>query len=951
MQIPPSGSISLLDKFGIGKSDIGGYWNFMEVTGSTVPDLSGHGNTLKLLHSRMITSVPAPNMNTLSLASKECAQITNHEELWGHDQFTINFWLRLRTEPGDHVALITKGSVAPYEFRIHFGINSKFTFASEKISWYGVYSSQSVWTALDVTTLCDKWTMLSISFEDGIIRSFIDGKLDTETKAYDTGKLNKTTSPIIIGAETQYEIPGFDGWIGELAIIKRALPEAELQSLYTRYCDEIPDLKPAAPAPAGIASLATRSVTSLKGADLAFEQPGAEYRMTQFAQGWKPPLVNLEDYGIGNIQLGVAHENYLRDDKAWDDVITLYEQAKKHGIGFWLADDDQYPGAAAGGLTVDGHPEFASIGVYQLIEYGNGRKPVTVKLPKDALRLVVAVLYPVKNGKIQFKKGTVVDTDGVSVMSSGMPGDWAFCVYVAKKMLGYPERREYWLNKGEMPNLLNAKAIKRFIELTYEAYRQRLGSRFREIIAFYTGETSLDTTVTLFPAPWPKNPEAYIPWEDGLQQAFRSEHGYDLTTCLAALFMPKSDEGNIIRRHFWQSVGNMLSKNCFGQMEAWCKKNGAGLSGHLVDEEFMTHHVCMYGNFMQQMAHFKIPGYDHYMYKQGLSQTTNLMIQRYAYSEGRSRGVHVAQSLIEPIVTGWFDFDSGKMRKIPISVLRRNMNMMFAGGASIINSYLHWAMYPVNVYRELTDYAARLSYLLRGARDQAKVGIYYPIETFQGRYRPTVNDSFNFVNDAEYSSLQKRQNALCEELFKHSISFNYLAADAIDRAQLTDGALQIAGYQYKVMIMPDMDIIPLSVLEKLKRFQSQGGILIWAGKLPHLGDREAESYQVNKLLADAIRITDPKQLVDKIRRVGDGGLAVKASVPDKFYYVPFERMVNGRARRLYLLVNEHSGTNQIKIAGHGQAVLYDPWQGDYATVSLPLSVGIGAYCAVVLAID
>ncbi len=930
---------SLLLQFGITPSELCGYWRFF-----------GAGD-VKGLQKSMLSDRPVPGMGTLSLKSKESVVIANREELWGHSSFTINFWLRLRKEPRNPIGLMTKGSVAPYEFRIHLGIDSTFTFASEKISWYGAHSSQSVWAGLDVTTLCDKWTMLSISMDGGIIRSFIDGQLDTESMAYDTGKMNTTSSPIIVGAETQYKIPGIDGWIGELAIIKRALSEAEIHSLYTRYCDTIPELKPSVPKPAGLVTLQTRSVTPLKGVDKQFEQPGNEYRFTQFAQGWVPPLTNVEDYGIGNIQLGVAHENYLRSEKAWDDVLTLYDQAKKRGLGFWLADDDQYPGSAAGGLTVDGHPEYASIGVYQLVEYGTGRKQLTVKLPKEALRIVAAVLYPVKNTKIQYKNGVEVSTDGLTAVTDGMHGPWAFCVYITKKMLGYPERREYWLNKGEMPNLLNPKAIRRFIELTYDAYKQRLGNRFRDVLAFYTGETSLDTTVTLFPAPWPKNPEAYIPWEDGLQKTFLIDHGYELAPSLAALFAPKPDEGNIIRRHFWQSVGNMVSKNCFGQMEAWCKKNGAGLSGHLVNEEFMIHHVSMYGNFMQQMAHFKIPGYDHYMYKHGTSQTTNLMIQRYAYSKSRSLGVHVSQSLMEPIVTGWFDYDSGKMRKIPISVLRRNINMMFAGGASIINSYLHWAMYPVSVYRELTDYSARLSYLLWGARDQAKVAVYYPIETFQGRYRPTVNDAFSFVKDVDYSGLQKRQNELCEALFSQSIGFNFLDDEAIGRADVAGGSMRIAGYQYRAVIMPDMDIIPLSVLEKLKRFQSHGGMLIWAGKLPHLGDYETQTPEVKRMLADAMRITEPKRIVDKIQRLVVGELTVKASVPGKFHHVPFEREANGRVKRLHLLVNDHSGTNDVEIRGRGQGLLYDPWKGDYATVSLPLSVSIGAYGALVLVLE
>jgi hypothetical protein len=117
-------------------------------------------------------------------------------------------------------------------------------------------------------------------------------------------------------------------------------------------------------------------------------------------------------------------------------------------------------------------------------------------------------------------------------------------------------------------------------------------------------------------------------------------------------------------------------------------------------------------------------------------------------------------------------------------------------------------------------------------------------------------------------------------LFDHNIDFNLLDADAINRAQVQNGALLIGGYTYRAMIMPEMDIIPLAVLRKLKQFASQGGTLIWAGKLPTLGDTESETAQVQKLLTGAKSILDPQKVVEKIRVIGDGGLRVTATRPD-----------------------------------------------------------------------
>ncbi len=953
MQTQPSARIPLLEQFGVAKADLGGYWNFADVIGSMVVDLSGHGNTVKLTDKRMQAEGPVAGTKALSLSPKQYVEIANREQLWGHSQFTINFWMRLREQQNITGSLITKCAPQPSDFRIQFGPAPNFVIASQKIGWYTSPNSvNNVWTYIDNSDIVDRWMMLTISFDGQRIRSYVDGKLDTESSPIDPGKLNNSASPMRIGSEPAYNIPGFDGWITELAVIKRALAADELASIYSKYCVELHQSGAAGVEviPSGIASVSSAKMAVLKGTDPVFEQPGAEYRMGQYIMGCRPNFQELQNYGIGTAVLGLPNGNYLHNERAWDDVLANLDDAMNRKMGAWIFDEDMYPSGAAGGLTVDGHPEYASYGVYQITQPGKGRKSLAVNLPKDALRLVAAVLYPVVNGKIRYKNGIAVPFSATTATTEGMDGDWAFCVYVAKKMLGIPDRRDSWFNHGEYPNLLNADAVKRYITITHEAYKQRFGSRFRYVTAFYTNEPSLNT-VTNFAAPVTANSEAYLPWDDSIQQAFRAGHGYDLAPCLAAMYLPQSDEGNIIRRHFWQTVGNLMSKNCFRQIADWCAKNGGSLSGHLLLEEWMSSHVSLYGNFMQSMENFKIAGYDHQFNRHGISQSNNLMMQKYSLSGNRAHGNFVAQALIEPILSGYLDAGSSQLRLIPISVYRKNINMMCAGGVSIINSYVNYNAYPVDEFRNVTDYAARLCYFLRGARDMAKVAVYYPIETFQGRCRPTQQNVFATSAHPEYQPMQKKQDALFEAMFRQNIGFNLLDADAIDHAQIANRALQIAGYEYKVMIMPDMDIIPLATLQKLLRFVLQGGMLIWSGKIPTLGDSEAETPQVRKLLAGARTTGDLKRIVSSVRKLGDGGLVVTASRPDRFYYVPYLRNIDGQQRKIFLLVNDHSGTNTLKIGGRGKGVLYDPWKGEYASVTLPFSVGVGAYSAMVLVME
>ncbi len=955
MQKQTSKNIAILERSGIKKSDMAGYWDFTVTQGSSVVDSSGHSNSLTLPHPKALDTRVAPGLAALSLSAKECAQITDAGSLRGLSPFTMNYWLKLRAYSIGGVSVLSKCGVAPFEYRLQFAPQTWLTIATEKIGWYKPGSSQMIWQGLDITTTTEQWSMFSVVFDGKSYKSYINGQPDSDTAAIETGAMNRTDSPILIGAEKAHNIPGFDGWMTELAILNRALTAGELGSLYGNYCSSYPCLAPPAAKPDGVVSIRSQSVKSLAGVDKEFENPGNQYRMCQYVMGGRANFDLLQKFGMGSAVLGLLKTTtraYLHNEEAWAECLANLNDALDRGMGVWIYDEDGYPSGAAGGLTVDGHPEYCSIGVKQVVHMGKGRKAVNMALPEDAVKFVNAVMYPVKKGQIDFQHGTLAPFTTSSIQTDGLDGEWALCAYISVKMLGHPERRNWWLNNGEYPNLLNADACQRYIEVTHDAYKRRFGSRFRKLTAFYTGEPSLATVANFeFSPPSRPEGEAYLPWDDAFAKAFEADHGYDIRQCMAALYVKNTDDGAIIRHHYWQTVANVLEKNFFGAIAKWCDKNGGGLSGHLLLEEYMIDHVSLYGDFLQQMACFHIPGYDHYYYRHGIDQGHNLMMGRYSFARSRAQGNRKAQALIEPILSGYLDSARGKLHLIPISVHRSNLSMMIASGANIVNSYVNYHDYPVDEFKRLNDYVGRMCYFTADAQDITKVGMYYPIESFQARSHATELSVFAAPNNPDIKKLQDRQNAIGQELFKRDISFNILDAWAVGKARVVNGTLQIAGYEYEAMIMPDMDIIPLAVLEKLKRFEDGGGVLIWAGKLPTMGSTDAETPQVTKLMARVASVRDLKRITDHVGKLGDCGLAVKAEKPELFYYFGYRKRIDGRMRSLNIMVNNHNTTNVVTVNNKGTGRLYDPWKGEYASVTLPLSVGIGAYSAMVLVMD
>ena len=103
--------------------------------------------------------------------------------------------------------------------------------------------------------------------------------------------------------------------------------------------------------------------------------------------------------------------------------------------------------------------------------------------------------------------------------------------------------------------------------------------------------------------------------------------------------------------------------------------------------------------------------------------------------------------------------------------------------------------------------------------------------------------------------------------------------------------------------------------------------------------------------AGVFSVRDLKRITDRVGRLGDCSLAVKAEKQELFFYFGYRKRIDGRMRSLYIMVNNHNTTNMVTVNNKGTGRLYDPWKSEYASVTLPLSVGVGAYSAMVLVME
>jgi hypothetical protein len=274
---------------------------------------------------------------------------------------------------------------------------------------------------------------------------------------------------------------------------------------------------------------------------------------------------------------------------------------------------------------------------------------------------------------------------------------------------------------------------------------------------------------------------------------------------------------------------------------------------------------------------------------------------------------------------------------------RRIVNMAVLCGANQFQTYLRWADYEPSVYRGMSEYAGRLCAVLRGARSAATVAMYYPIETFQAEFLPasgfvmTYDSSWYPPQWRRMQEMRKGYDAIAKSLVTTGIDFNWLHGDWIRDAKIEDGWLVAANGRYRTLIMPQVEVLPLDVAEKIAEFQKAGGKVLWASSLPQMGDAVDEHEKVRGLFAG-----------QQILRPGDVAAAVGRVVPPGFELrtdqVPMIARFVRDGRRINYLVNYRDKPMTVPLeAVNGSPLsvqVYNPLDGSITKLQAPTAVSI-----------
>ena len=443
--------------------------------------------------------------------------------------------------------------------------------------------------------------------------------------------------------------------------------------------------------------------------------------------------------GLGGIVCNVGRDNYLYNDDVWKSFTDAVRSAKSLGLRVWIYDEDGYPSPEAGGVVLRGHPELESL----------------------------ALVYDKEN------EVTPIYT---------------------RPAYEYTHASNNHAAGRRYPNPLHPETARRFLEVTHQQYRDRLGEElFAYVEAFFTDEPSLNA-VNIGQIPEiarkdvrmddPVNPDLkmlpMVAWCDDMPKRYREKYGEELMPFSKSLFEGDTDNDKRVRRQFWSLVGELNSSRLYGQIQEWCEMNGstvptAGMSGmplriassgHTLREEELEAHTPLDGNKMEALARLDIPGMD------------MLESNPKAMFNGSWRAAVFPASAAwwtgrRLVMTEVSDFSETLHGKNPVDLKTMCATAAWQAVMGVTEFTLYYTIKHRDeaTHKKYCDYVGRLNAILRNAKPVYGVTLYYPVAELQEEYIPHAEPLDLDVQSQKTKQLVANFNEAGRRLLQRQIPF------------------------------------------------------------------------------------------------------------------------------------------------------------------------------------
>jgi hypothetical protein len=674
-----------------------------------------------------------------------------------------------------------------------------------------------------------------------------------------------------------------------------------------------------------------------------FKSPGSEYRAAPF-WAWNNKLDKdellwqidqLKKLGCGgfhmHVRTGMATQ-YLSDEYM-EIVRACVEKAGKEKMLAWLYDEDRWPSGAAGGMVTK-NPR------YRIRHLLLTRKPYGTPIEVAAEKRSRASSGRCENGELAACFDVILDKNGDLERYKAIgEKDGATGI----KLYAYMETAlpNPWFNNQTYANTLDPAAIREFIRVTYEAYGKRFAGDFGGVIpAIFTDEPQFSQKGTLNYAF--EDRDVTLPWTFDIEDTFKAAYGGEslIAGIPELLWDLAGGRVSLIRYHYHDHIAERFAAAFADQCGGWCAKHGIMLTGHMMEEPTLESQTHALGVAMRSYRSFQFPGIDM------LCDRREFTTAKQAQSAARQKGVPGILSELYGVTNWDFDFRGHKLQgdwqaALGVTVRVPHLSWVSMNGEakrdypSTFNYQSPW----FEEYPYVEDHFARVASVLTRGSAVVRVGVIHPIESYWLHWGARENTA------AVREEMDRNFQNLCGWLLRGLIDFDYICESTLpgycDVKDISGAGFPVGKMKYEVVIVPAMETIRATTLDRLEAFRKAGGRIVFLGAPPKYSGAVPDSRgrrlweESEQLGFERLPLLGALEDVREIDIRGSSGVRTA----DLLYQLREE----GGARWLFIARADNPGNPdlpqgdviRIRVRGEWAAELYDTVSGEISR--LPVS--------------
>ncbi len=390
----------------------------------------------------------------------------------------------------------------------------------------------------------------------------------------------------------------------------------------------------------------------------------------------------------------------------------------------------------------------------------------------------------------------------------GAPTGWK--VYaVSQKLSPQKVKRAAPGGEGPMLNLISRDAMPVFLRRFTEAFDKYRGLKPR--------------------AQYHDSYEYKSEWSPDFFKQFEKRRGYKLQLELPALFSETSEKTARVLADYRETVSDIMVEDSLPQWVNWSHRRG-----------FITRNEAhgSPGNLLDLYALADVPETEMFRLDR------NKLISKFA-----SSAAHVAGRKFVAAETGtWlkehFTETLADMKYLVDDLFVSGVNHVFYHGTCYSPDEAGWPgwvfyasfeMNPRNAIwrdvRTLNDYVARCQSILQSGQSDNDILLYWPLHDFwQKTGAEPLLPHLTVHARAWFESQPLGHTA--EQLWQRGYAFDFVSDRQLAAAKVAGKEIKVPGGNYRVVVVPPCEFMPLPTLEKLVALAKSGATVIFSGGLP-----------------------------------------------------------------------------------------------------------------------